>query len=105
MRVWTEEVFAPVLPVMPFESYDDAIRLANDSDYGLGSHIYTTSASRAADLSSKLDVGMVSINGAIYTRPFNPFGGVKRSGYGREHGVWGYHELTMPKVVASTGTH
>jgi aldehyde dehydrogenase (NAD+) len=101
MRVWREEVFAPVLPIIAFDDDDQAVALANDSEYGLGAHVYTSDAARATAIANQLATGMVSVNGAIYTRPFNPFGGVKRSGYGREHGMWGYHELTVPKVVAT----
>ncbi len=101
MRVWREEVFAPVLPVVTYSSDTEAVALANDTDYGLGSHIYCTDEAHASALTAALDTAMISVNGSIYTRPWNPFGGVKCSGFGSEHGIWGYHELTIPRVVAT----
>ncbi len=100
MRVWKEEVFGPVLPVMTFRTEDEAIRLANGTSYGLGSYVYTTNPERATRVAAQLQTGMVSVNGTNYTTPWNPFGGYKNSGIGREHGKYGFHELTQPKVVA-----
>ncbi len=100
MPVWCEEVFGPVLPVRTFRTEDEAIALANDTEYGLGGYVYTADLDRAERVADALETGMVSINGANYTTPFNPFGGWKNSGMGREHGTWGFHELTQVKVVA-----
>lgn len=100
MRVWNEEVFGPVLPVIAFSSEEEAIQLANDTAYGLGGYVYTADLKRAERVAHALKTGMVSINGANYTTPFNPFGGWKNSGMGREHGKYGFHELTQTKVVA-----
>lgn len=100
MRVWKEEVFGPVLPVMSFETEEEAINLANDTTYGLGSYVYTADMERARRAAAKIQSGMVSVNGTNYTTPFNPFGGKKSSGIGREHGKWGFHEVTQVKVVA-----
>ncbi len=100
MRVWQEEVFGPVLPIVPFKSEEEAVALANDTQYGLGSYIYTGNKKLAQRMASKIEAGMVSVNGANYVLPFNPFGGYKRSGMGREHGKYGLHELCQIKVVA-----
>ncbi|TSC89210.1 MAG: Succinate-semialdehyde dehydrogenase [Parcubacteria group bacterium Gr01-1014_3] len=100
MRVWREEVFGPVLPVVRFRTEDEAISIANDTVYGLGGYVYTADMNRAERVARALKTGMVSINGTNYTTPFNPFGGWKNSGMGREHGKYGFHELTQTKVVA-----
>lgn len=100
MKVWQEEVFGPVLPVMSFNTEEEAIALANDTKYGLGGYIYTTNQERAERVARALKTGMVGINNTNYTRPENPFGGYKASGIGREHGKWGFHDLTQVKVVA-----
>lgn len=100
MRVWNEEVFGPVLPIMPFKTEDEAIELANDTKYGLGCYIFTKDKDRALNIASKIDAGMVSINNAYYLMPSSPFGGYKESGLGREHGKYGLRELTQIKVVS-----
>ncbi len=100
MRVWKEEVFGPALPVIVFKTEEDAIELANDTPYGLGSYIFTEDKKKALRVSQKIKTGMVSINNASYLQPCSPFGGYKNSGIGREHGKFGFNELTQVKVVA-----
>jgi len=100
MRVWNEEVFGPVLPIMTFKTEVEAIKLANETAYGLGSYLYATDKEVIARVSSAIQAGMVSVNGTNYIMPFNPFGGYKASGFGREHGKYGFHELTQIKVIA-----
>ncbi len=100
MMVWKEEVFGPVLPVITFETYEEAIELGNDTQYGLGSYVFTKDNQLAEKVARDIKTGMVSINGAFYVIPQNPFGGCKMSGIGREHGKWGLRELTEVKVVA-----
>ncbi len=102
MRVWHEEVFGPVLPLVKFSTEDEAVALANDTIYGLGAYIYTRDAAKAERVAHALESGMVSVNGANYVRPENPFGGYKNSGLGREHGHWGFEDVTQIKVVART---
>lgn len=104
MRVWHEEVFGPVLPVITFASEEEAIRLANDTKYGLGSYVFTKDEDRAQRVARSIQSGMVSINGTSCLYPWNPFGGVKHSGLGREHGKYGLHELCQIKVVTSPST-
>jgi len=100
MAVWKEEVFGPVLPIVPFDSEDETIQLANDSEYGLSGYIYTQDKARALRVSRQLQTGNVSINAANYVIPQDPFGGCKNSGLGREHGKHGLQELCSLKVVA-----
>ncbi|HEV7449500.1 MAG TPA: aldehyde dehydrogenase family protein [Candidatus Paceibacterota bacterium] len=102
MRVWREEVFGPVLPIAKFDTEEKAIRMANDTDYGLGSYVYTKDATRAQQVAAQLQAGMVSINGVSYNKPSNPFGGYKHSGLGREHGHFGFEDVTQIKVVAKS---
>ena len=100
MKVWTEEVFGPVLPIVKFKTEEEAVELANDTTYGLGAYIYTLDKERSDRISKLLKTGLVSINGVNYILPFNPFGGYKNSGFGREHGKYGFHEVTQIKLVA-----
>ena len=100
MRVWQEEVFGPVLPIVTFETEEDAIRMANDTKYGLGGYIFTSDAARFKRVAMQLETCMVSHNGMIYIRPENFFGGMKQSGSGREHGLEGFHEVTVSKQIA-----
>ena len=100
MRVWKEEIFGPVLPVVSFKKEEKAVELANDTSYGLGGYLYTEDKEKAKRVASKLQTGMVSINGLSYLQPCSPFGGYKDSGIGREHGRFGFHDVTQVKVVA-----
>lgn len=100
MRVWTEEVFGPVLPIVAFDTDEQAITLANDTQYGLGGYIYTKNKDRALEVSYQMKTGNISINAANYIIPQDPFGGYKNSGLGREHGKQGLRELCTVKVVA-----
>lgn len=100
MRVWNEEVFGPILPVIPFKTEKEAINLANQTSYGLGSYVFTKDLKKAKRVSRQIETGMVNINGTNYVLPCNPFGGYKNSGFGRENGKFGFHEVTQIKVVA-----
>lgn len=100
MKVWTEEVFGPVLPIVPFSTEEEAIALANDTTYGLGAYIYTKDQERAFRVSKHLQAGNISINSANFESPCDPFGGYKKSGIGREHGKQGLRELCSTKVIA-----
>lgn len=100
MVVWKEEVFGPVLPIIPFDSEDEAIALANDSQYGLGGYVYTCDKERALRVSQRLQTGNISVNAANYVIPQDPFGGYKNSGLGREHGKQGLRELCSAKLIA-----
>lgn len=100
MRIWNEEVFGPVLPIISFKTETEAIDLANQTTYGLGSYVYTEDTERASRVADRIESGMVGINGTNYIHPSNPFGGYKNSGFGREHGRYGFAEATQMKVVA-----
>jgi acyl-CoA reductase-like NAD-dependent aldehyde dehydrogenase len=100
MRIWHEEVFGPVLPVISFETEEEAISLANDTIYGLGAIIFTNDAARAMRVASKIASGTVEINNTTHWLSCNPFGGYKKSGMGREHGIAGFRELCQLKVVS-----
>lgn len=96
---WREEVFGPVAPVAAFASDDEALRLANDSPYGLGASVWTRDVARADALARGLDVGMVFLNEIVQSHPALPFGGVKRSGIGRELGLEGLRSFVNVKTV------
>ncbi len=101
MRVWTEEVFGPVLPIISFKTEEEAIDLANDTVYGLGSRVYSKDIPRAERVASKIQAGTVEINhGSRWTTCNNPFGGYKQSGIGRDLGVAGFRELCQIKVIS-----
>ncbi len=100
MRVWKEEVFGPVLPVVTFKTEEEAIKLANDTIYGLGSRIISKDIERAKRVALKIEAGTVEINQANRWLPVNPFGGYKKSGMGREHGIVGFRELCQLKVIS-----
>jgi len=101
MRVWREEVFGPVLPVISFKNEKEAVELANDTNYGLGAHIYSKNKQVALRVASKINAGAIDINAASHWFPGNPFGGYKDSGIGREHGRVGFQELCQIKVITS----
>ncbi len=95
-----QEVFGPVLAVTPFDSEEEAIALANGSDYGLGGYIHTQNLARAHSVAAALDAGMIQVNGAGEgMTPCVPFGGMKQSGYGRLGGEAGLHEFLRVKNV------
>lgn len=100
MRVWTEEVFGPVLPVVTFKTDEEAVVLANDTRYGLGSRVYSKNLERARVVARKIEAGTVEINYGNRWLACNPFGGYKDSGMGREHGKIGLHELCQIKVIS-----
>ncbi len=101
MRAWREELFGPVLSVIPFSSYHEAISLANCTQYGLSGYIFTSSADRFDDLASRMETGSISCNGCDYSEPFNPFGGYKHSGMGKAGGKLGFYSVGRVKVVAN----
>jgi acyl-CoA reductase-like NAD-dependent aldehyde dehydrogenase len=99
MRAYHEELFGPVAVLYRVDSRDEAIRLANDTPFGLGSAIFTENHDAAMEVAARLDVGMVGINGTVKSAPDLPFGGVKRSGIGRELGRFGLDEFANKKLI------
>jgi succinate-semialdehyde dehydrogenase / glutarate-semialdehyde dehydrogenase len=99
MPAFREETFGPVAAVIRARDADDAIRIANDTEYGLGANLWTADIKRAKGLARQIEAGNVFINGMVASDPRLPFGGVKRSGYGRELGWYGIKEFTNTQTV------
>ena len=100
MNAYHEELFGPVAVLYKVANDDEAIALANSSAYGLGSVVICEDTDRAIEVGTRLDVGMVFINGVGLDAPYLPFGGVKRSGFGRELGRFGIEEFLNKKIFA-----
>jgi aldehyde dehydrogenase (NAD+) len=98
MRVVREEIFGPVLAVIPYADEEQAIRIANDTDYGLQAYVLSSDLNRARRVAARIEAGRVHINGAPH-EPQAPFGGFKQSGIGRERGVFGLEAHLEPKAV------
>ncbi len=100
MAIFRDEVFGPVVTVTPFDSEDEAIAHANDTEYGLVSYVYTRDIKRALRVCEQLETGMVGLNQGMVSNAAAPFGGVKQSGFGREGGYEGIEEYLETKYVA-----
>jgi len=98
-RLAKEEIFGPVAPIFTFTEEADALRMANDTEYGLVAYAFTSDLSRAVRVYEGLETGMVGINQGIVSNPAAPFGGVKASGFGREGGAEGIEEYLETKYV------
>ena len=98
-RAYTEELFGPVALVLEAKNADDAVRLANDSRFGLGAAVWTADAKKGEALARQLECGAVFVNGLVKSMPELPFGGVKKSGYGRELSYLGIREFVNQKSV------
>jgi len=99
MHIAQEEVFGPVAPIIVAADEDESIKLANDSEYGLGASIWTQDLDKAERLSSSIESGIVSVNNVVASDPRVPFGGVKKSGFGRELSRYGMLEFVNIKSV------
>lgn len=97
--IYKEEIFGPVLSVLTFETEAEAIKLANDTSYGLSACVYTGSTSRALRVASKIKAGTIGINGAYMPDNNTPFGGYKQSGSGRELGKEGLMSYLQAKTI------
>ena len=100
-RVAREEIFGPVLTVIAHDGDDDAIRIANDSPYGLSGTVFSTDPDRAQAAAARMRVGTVNVNGGVWYSADAPFGGYKQSGVGREMGLAGFEEYLELKVIAT----
>ncbi len=101
-RILKEEVFGPVAPIVGFDTEEEGIAAANDTEYGLAAYIYTQSLDRALRVAESIQAGMVGINRGVISDPAAPFGGVKESGFGREGGFEGIDEYLDVKYIALT---
>jgi succinate-semialdehyde dehydrogenase/glutarate-semialdehyde dehydrogenase len=101
--MWTEEVFGPALPVRKIKDLDEGLKLANDSQYGLGSSIWTSSMAAANRAVQELEAGYTWVNALQIAHDELPFGGTKQSGFGKEHGVEAFHQYTEEKSVVYGG--
>ena len=98
MAIFREEIFGPVLSITTFSSEDEAIKLANDSEYGLSGGVWSGDEERAMRVARRMQTGQVSINGGAFNVTA-PFGGYKRSGLGRELGMYGLEEFLEIKSI------
>ena len=95
-----EEIFGPVLVAIPYDDDDDAVRIANDSIYGLSGHVFGADDERALAVARRIRTGTMSVNGGVWYSADVPFGGYRQSGIGREMGVAGFEEYLETKALA-----
>lgn len=100
-EILRQEIFGPVAPVVVFDDEEEAIRLANDTEYGLVAYVYTSDLSTGMGVTERLEAGMVGLNRGLVSDPAAPFGGVKQSGIGREGGHEGMLDYLEPKYIAT----
>ena len=99
-RLTSEEIFGPVAPITAFDTEDEAIAKANDTEFGLVSYVYTSDLKRALRVCDRLEAGMIGLNQGLVSNPAAPFGGIKQSGLGREGGKFGIDEFLETKYIA-----
>jgi succinate-semialdehyde dehydrogenase/glutarate-semialdehyde dehydrogenase len=99
MPAFVEETFGPVAAIIRAKDADEALRLANQTEFGLGAAIWSRDTDKARRLARQIDAGAVFVNGMVASDPRLPFGGIKRSGYGRELGYHGIREFTNIKTL------
>jgi acyl-CoA reductase-like NAD-dependent aldehyde dehydrogenase len=103
MRIAREEIFGPVLTVIPYRDEDEAIRIANDSEYGLAGSVFTADVDRGYGVAARVRSGTFGVNEGYIMDPAAPFGGVKNSGYGRELGIEGIDSYTVSQSISAAG--
>ncbi|KAF4981549.1 hypothetical protein FDECE_17675 [Fusarium decemcellulare] len=103
MSASKEELFGPVVAIYRFDDEADLVKMANDSDVGLGAYVYTGQLNRAWKTAERLQTGMVGVNTGVISDPVAPFGGVKHSGFGREGGRVGIDEFQILKTITIGG--
>lgn len=99
MRIAREEIFGPVLTCIGFDSEEEALEIANDTDYGLSGYIWTSNTGRAMRMATKVEAGMIWVNSENNRNLPSPFGGVKMSGIGRDGGDWSFDFYMETKNV------
>lgn len=100
MRAWSEELFGPVLSIISYRDQEEAIAIANATQYGLSGYVYTNSVERFKLIASRIEAGSLSHNGCDYSEPYNSFGGYKKSGLGKTGGDLGFHSVSRAKAVS-----
>jgi len=100
MTIAQEEIFGPVLSVIPYEDDDDAVRIANDNDYGLSGSVFSGDEERATSIARRIRTGSMGINGGSWYGADSPYGGYKTSGIGRQNGIEGFEQYLETKAVA-----
>jgi succinate-semialdehyde dehydrogenase / glutarate-semialdehyde dehydrogenase len=103
MKIAHEETFGPVAPIFPFDTEDEVIQRANDTEVGLAGYFYSKDIHRCYRVAEALEVGMIGINTGLVSDPAMPFGGVKESGFGREGSTHGIDEYVITKAVTLGG--
>jgi aldehyde dehydrogenase (NAD+) len=103
MTIAQEEIFGPVLAVIAYDDDDDAIRIANDSSYGLSGGVFSASGDRAMAIARRIRTGSISVNGGIWYGADGPYGGYKTSGIGRQNGTEGFETYLETKLVGLAG--
>ena len=98
-EILRQEIFGPVLSIVRFSDEDEAVRLANDTEYGLVSYVFTKDLARGQRMIERLETGMMGLNVGVVSNAAAPFGGVKQSGLGREGGLEGIHEYLNTKYT------
>jgi len=99
MPVYHEETFGPVFSIISVNSEEEAITVANDSEFGLGGSVWTNDVKRGEEFARKVETGAMFVNGLTKSDPRLPFGGIKKSGYGRELGEYGIKEFVNIKTI------
>jgi succinate-semialdehyde dehydrogenase/glutarate-semialdehyde dehydrogenase len=99
MPVASEETFGPVAPIIVAKDEEDAVKIANDSELGLGASVWTKDLKKGEEVARRLEAGVVYVNGTVHSDPRMPFGGVKKSGIGRELSHYGLKEFVNVKSV------
>ncbi|HMC38945.1 MAG TPA: aldehyde dehydrogenase family protein, partial [Acidimicrobiales bacterium] len=100
MTIAQEEIFGPVLCVIPYDDDEDAVRIANDSGYGLSGGVFSSDEARATSIARQVRTGSIGINGGMWYGADSPYGGYKASGIGRQNGLEGFEQYLETKAVA-----
>jgi aldehyde dehydrogenase (NAD+) len=99
MTIAREEIFGPVLAVIAYDNDNDAVRIANDSSYGLSGGVFSASSERALSIARRIRTGSISVNGGVWYGADGPYGGYKTSGIGRQNGIEGFETYVETKLV------